>query len=112
MGVLLWSNVIFSWTYAKSLGFSIEGRSKFSVISTCSKRRSQFFMGDYGSVEQKPAMKWSLNMLIARSSVLWKCIPGGASWKSMSLALSSLWKEGEASLSSLIYAGLRLLVSR
>ena len=57
MGVLLWSKVTFNWEYTKSLGFSIEGRSKFSVIYACSKRRHQFCMGKSVSVEQIPTMK-------------------------------------------------------
>ena len=57
-------------------------------------------------------IKWSLNVIISRSAALWKCIPGGAGWKLMSLDLSYLWKAVEASLSSLIYAGLIPLVSR
>ena len=57
-------------------------------------------------------MNWSLNLLIARSVALRQCIPGAASWKSMPLYLSSLWKAVEASLSSIMYDGLSLLVSR
>ena len=57
-------------------------------------------------------MKWSFNVLIARSSALWICIPVVASWNLMSLELSSIWKGVEASLSSLIYDVLIPLVSR
>ena len=39
-------------------------------------------------------------------------MPRGASCKSISLALSYLWKAGEASLSSLVYYGLRPQVVR
>ena len=112
MGVLLYSMVPFSWTYYESLGLSLEGRSKFSVISACSKRRSQFFMGKSRFVEKSPVMKWSLNVLIVRSDTLRQCIPRDDSWKSMFLALSSLWKSVEASFSSIIYSGLVPLVGR
>ena len=57
-------------------------------------------------------MKFFLNVLIARSTALQRFISWGASWKSMSLDLSYLWKAGEASLSSLMYADLRPLVSK
>ena len=69
-------------------------------------------MGDSGSVEKSPAMKWALNVLISCSAIFRKCIPGVDSWKSMPLALSFLWKAGEASFSSLIYYGLIPLMSR
>ena len=102
----------FSWTYAKSLGFSLDGQSKFSIIYAFSKRRYQFCMEKSGSVETIPMMKWSLNVLIECPVTLSRCIPGGASWKSMSLALIYLCKVGEAPFSSIIYAGLSPLASR
>ena len=69
-------------------------------------------MGKYRSVEQIPMMKWSLNVLIALSATLRQFITEGASCKSMSLDLSSLWNSVEASLLILVYAGLIPLVSR
>ena len=57
-------------------------------------------------------MQWSLNVLIPLSNALRIWITGGASCKSTSLSLKYLWKAGEASLYSLIYAILRPLVSR
>ena len=110
MGVLFLSKVLFSFTYAEILGFSLEGRSKFSLISSCSKRRYQFFMGNYKSVEQIPAMKWSLNLLIGNYFALRICIPRSARCKSMSLAMRSFWKAGEPSFCSIIYSGLIPLV--
>ena len=69
-------------------------------------------MGNSGYVEKIPAIKWSLNVLIVLSAALLICVPGGGSWKLISLYLSSLWKAGEVSLSSLVYAILIPLVSR
>ena len=69
-------------------------------------------MGKYGSVDQSPAMKWSLNVIIARSAALRRRITGGASFNPMYLDLSYLWKAVEASLSSLMYAGFSPLASR
>ena len=57
-------------------------------------------------------MKCSLNVLIFHSAIFWQCIPGVDRLKSMSLTLSSIWKAGEASLSSLLYYGVSTLVSR
>ena len=56
MGVLLQSNVPLSWAYTESLVLSIEGRSKLSVISACSNRQCQLYMGKSGSLEQIPEM--------------------------------------------------------
>ena len=47
-------------------------------------------MGNYGSVEHIPAMKWYFNVLIVCSARLRQCIPWGASWNSMLFALSYL----------------------
>ena len=60
----------------------------FSVISACYRRWFQFFMGEYGSVEQIPMIKLSLNVLISRSAALRQIIPVSASWKSISLDFS------------------------
>ena len=70
MGVLLYSEFPFNFAYAEIFGFSLEGQSKFNAISVRSKRWYQFCMGESGSIDQSPAMKWSLNVLIARSAGL------------------------------------------
>ena len=57
-------------------------------------------------------MKWSFNVLIFNYAAMRRCIPGCASWNSMSLALIYIWMAGEASLSSLMCAGLIPLESR
>ena len=51
-------------------------------------------------------------MIIERSAALRRCIPRGASWKSMFLDLSSIWKVADDSFSSIMYSGLIPLVSR
>ena len=60
-------------------------------------------MGKSGSVKQRPAMKWSLNVLIVRLAEFQRYIPGGVSWELISLELSYIWKTAEASLLSLVY---------
>ena len=57
-------------------------------------------------------MKLYLNFPISRSAALRPFIPLGASWKSMSLDSSYLWKAGKAPLYSIVYAGLSPLMSR
>ena len=69
-------------------------------------------MGKSESVEKIPEIKRSLNFLIERSTTLRWCVTVGASWKSMSLALSYALKAGEATLSGIIHAGSSPLVSR
>ena len=112
MGVMLYSKVTFNCACAKSLGFSLEGNSKFNVIHDCYTRWSQCFMGKTGSVEYIPAMKWSLNVLIARSTALRRWITGNYSWNLLSLDLSSIWKAVEDPLSSIMCAGLIPLANR
>ena len=57
MGLRLKPNSSFSCAQANSFGFNIDGRRRLSVISACSRRRSQFYIGKSGSVAQSPAMK-------------------------------------------------------
>ena len=57
-------------------------------------------------------IKCSLNVLIARSAVLQKCVTCGVSWKYMSLDRSSLQKSWDTLLSSFMYDGLSPLDSR
>ena len=52
------------------------------------------------SKEAKPYLKWSLKVRIWRSSVLWRCICGGVSWKSMSSYRMNSCREREALLSN------------
>ena len=49
--------VPFIFTYDDSLGFSLEGQSRFSVIFACSRKWYQFFMGKSGSVDQRSMIK-------------------------------------------------------
>ena len=49
------SPFIFKWT--NSLGFNLEGRGSFKVISFCSSGRSQFFIGKSGYVDNNPVIK-------------------------------------------------------
>ena len=72
MGVLLQLKGIFNCAYANIMRFSLERWNNFNVISACYNRISQFCMGKSRSVEQRPTMKWSLNVLIAHSAALQK----------------------------------------
>ena len=68
-------------------------------------------MGKYGSSEKRPVIKLTLNVIISCLAALWKCIPGGYSWKLMFLDLSYFWKAIDASFSSLVYDDLIPLAS-
>ena len=57
MGVRVKSNFPFSYAWANSLGFNLDGHRRFIVISACSSRRSQFCIGKSGSIAQSPKMK-------------------------------------------------------
>ena len=70
MGLRLKSTSPFSCMQDNSLEFNLEGRSRFSVISACLSRQTQFCIRKSGSVAHSHTMKLSLNFLIALSAVL------------------------------------------
>ena len=79
MGVWLKSNVPFNCVCAVFLCLNIEGRSRLSVISACSRRQSQFVIGNLVSVEHSPIIRWSFKVLVDLSFALLFCMPGRAS---------------------------------
>jgi hypothetical protein len=60
---------------AESLGLILDFLNMFNVMTACGNNLSHICIGNYLSVEQSPAMKWSLNDLIALSAALrlWLC---------------------------------------
>ena len=76
-----------------------DGRRRLRVITACGISLSQMWRGKVGSTEQSPAMKWFLNVCMARSALFLRCRPDGVSWKSMSSLVISLMRAREASLS-------------
>ena len=82
------------------------------MISACSRRQSQFFMGKSGSVENNPATKRSLNVMITCSAALQQWIPSGESRKWITFDCSDFWKTDEASFYSLMFLGLSPLIRR
>ena len=91
---LFYLKVPFHCAYDESLGFILEGRIRLSEISACSRRRSQFCIGNYGPIDHTPAVKLSLNVLVTHSSTIQLFIPNRASFKSMSLAWNSCLNKG------------------
>ena len=77
MGLQLKSNILFNCTYTNIFGSSLEICTRLSVISTCSNRQSQFYMGKLISLDQSPAMNWYLKVMITLYSELCQCIPEG-----------------------------------
>ena len=55
---------------AERRGFKRDGRNKFDVVVACSMRLSHRFIGNAGSVEHGPAIKWFLKVRIALSAAL------------------------------------------
>ena len=98
-GVRLKSNVPYSWAHAERFGLMRLPLSKLSVISAWGMRRSHRSRGNWGSVLHKPAMKWLLNVLMARSAAFRRCMCGGTNWKSTCCSCMYCFSCSEHSLS-------------
>jgi hypothetical protein len=53
---------------AQSLGLILDVLNMFNVMTACGNNLSHRYIGNYLSEEQIPAIKWSLNDLIALSA--------------------------------------------
>ena len=82
------------------------------MISACSSRPSQFFIGNSGSVEHNPMMNWSLEVLTALPDALQWCMSGGSTCYSMLFSFSRSCNNGDASLSILVKLGFIIFVGR
>ena len=69
-GVTLKLNFLHSIVYDDNDGLRREDRRKLSVIAVCCISLSQAGAGTMVSQEHKPAIKWFLNVRIARSATL------------------------------------------
>lgn len=69
-GVLFQSNVPDNSACADFSLLRREKRSMLSVSSTCGRNSSHSWMGHVGSSVARLAMKWSLNVAMARSAAL------------------------------------------
>jgi hypothetical protein len=76
-----------------------EPHMRLSEMSACSSSVSHRLRGRVQSVLLNPAMKWFLNVHIARSAALCGWICGGVSWLSMLLSFVKSCSALEASLS-------------
>ena len=88
-----------SCAWAEIRGLMLEAQSKWSVTCTCLSMRSQSCIGNFGSVPQRTAIKRFLNVRIACSAALRRCIFGGESWKLIELNVMNLRSMADASLS-------------
>jgi hypothetical protein len=79
-GVRLQSKAPLSWVCAERRGLICEPRMRFRQISACGSNLSHRFSGKLRSVLLSAAMKWLLNVRIARSAALRRWIWRGASW--------------------------------
>jgi hypothetical protein len=62
---------------AEILGLILDVLSMFNVMTACGNNLSHKCIGNYLSVEQSPAIKWSLNDLIALSAEFRLWLYGG-----------------------------------
>jgi hypothetical protein len=62
---------------AESLGLILDVLNMFNVMTACGNNLSHKCIGNDLSVEQSPAIKWSLNDLIARSAEFRLLLYGG-----------------------------------
>ena len=83
MGVWLKLKFTLIYLQADSMGLRLKGCKILRVVSVCYRRSYLFYMEMYVSVVHSHTIKFSLDLMIARSYTLWKCIPGGKIWKSM-----------------------------
>ena len=65
---------------AEMSGCSSDWRRRLTVISACRRRRSHLFRGKAGSTLARMARKCALNVRIARSALLRRCMSGGTFW--------------------------------
>ena len=79
-GVLLKLKVPCSCAHADNLGLSLDARNRFNVMVAWSSSLSHKCKGKSLSTLHNPAMKWFLNVLIARSAAFRRWMPGGTSW--------------------------------
>ena len=100
MGVVLKSNVPKICAYTNNLGFVLDVRSNFIVISDCFTIRHLL-----SSTDANPATKCSFYVCISRSAVfiLWVC--GGASFTTVILFCKSCVNAAGASLSIIFNFG-------
>jgi hypothetical protein len=99
-GVRLKSKSPCTCAYAERCAWRRLDRSRLRVCRACGRSRSHKFMGKSGGTELRPAMKWFLNVRMARSAAFRRCTCGGDNWTSMCWA-SMNWRSAlDASLSN------------
>jgi hypothetical protein len=77
IGALLKSYLPSMCVDAESLGLILDVLNMFIVITACGNNLSDRCIGNDSSVEQSPAIKWSLNDLIALSADFHLWLYGG-----------------------------------
>ena len=91
--------------WAESLGWRLEERRWFRVMSHWGRRRSHSLSGKFGSQEQRPAMKWFLKVWMARSAALRRWLWGGTRWKSILYFVKAALRSDEHSMSRICRSG-------
>ena len=90
-GMLLKLKISNSCSWADIFGFILHLRIRFMVVFDWYKSLSQSFNGAFGLTLQNPAIKWFLNVRIARLVVFCQCMFGGTNWKSIFYLECSEW---------------------
>ena len=78
-GVALKSKLVLISVWAERLGFVREEWIRFRLRTALGMIRSHYWDGELGSKEAIPEQRWFLNVKIAHSAALWRCVYGGAS---------------------------------
>ena len=112
IGSLLKSYGPNSCDQAECFGLMRDPRMRLMVNTACGMSLSHKCMGNSASVVHNPAIKWFLNVRMARSAALVRCWPGAANWYLMSLVLKYIFIISEHSLSSMCSCGPRPLRRR
>jgi hypothetical protein len=73
------SLVVVEWSKAEMLGFACDARIRLIVISACGISRSHSRIGKAVLAKQSPAIKWFLNVWMARLAALRQWVWGGTS---------------------------------
>ena len=90
---------------ADSLGFVLESHNIFRVMLFCGSRRSHSWAEYLGSVEQGPAIKWSLKVWMDLSAAFRRWICGVKLWQEIFFLRRVFLKISQASLSIILELG-------
>ena len=92
-GILLKSKVPNKWAWAETVGTVLDWRNRLMVNLAWGRCLSHSVTGKAGSVPQRIATEWFLELLMATSAMLRPCHPGGTKSSLHSIQIISLFFE-------------------